>query len=57
MRKHYQDLIGTIPFILSTMVTEELLNIILLILGILSAITSITINIIKVVKNQKLEDM
>ena len=57
MRKHYQDLIGVIPIILSIITTEKLLNIILLILGILSAITSITINIIKVLKNQKLEDM
>lgn len=57
MKKYYQDIIGAIPLILSTITTEELLNIILLTLGVLSAITSITINIIKVVRNQKLEDM
>lgn len=57
MKKYYQDIIGAIPLILSTITTEKLLNIILLTLGVLSAITSITINIIKVVRNQKLEDM
>lgn len=57
MKKHYQDIIGTIPLILSTMGTEELLNIVLLVLGVLSAITSITINIIKVIRSQNLEDM
>jgi len=57
MKKHYQDIIGIIPLILSAIGTEELLNIILLILGVLSAITSITINIIKVIRNQKLENM
>ena len=57
MKKYYQDIIGAIPLILSTIATEQLLNIILLVLGVISAITSITINIIKVVRNQKLEDM
>lgn len=57
MRNKWQDLVGTIPILLATIGTEELLNIILLALGIMSAIVSITVNVIKVIKNRNLEDL
>lgn len=57
MKDKWQDIIGTIPLVLSAIGTEQLLNIILLILGIMSAIISITVNVIKVIKNRNLESM